>query len=193
MSSNPAEAIEVKNIGELIPYERNPKVHPESQIRQLANSIKQWGWTVPILVDEDNMVIAGHGRLYAAQELGMETAPCIVARGWSDKQKRAYVIADNKLAENGSWDVGLYYAELKHLAQQEFSLDLIGVDIDLSDLNYTPELNPITSYGEVEDGDMRLAADTLNASIERSHEDASNRATEVICPHCAKSFRFEGM
>ena len=139
--------LEKKKVSELIPYDRNPNTHPEAQIEQLANSIRQWGWTMPILIDENGMVIAGHGRLYAAQKLEMEEVPCISVLGWTDEQKKAYVIADNKLAEGSQWDDSLYFSELESLSKAGFKVELTGFEsmnfsseenFDFSDDNYEP-------------------------------------------------------
>jgi ParB-like chromosome segregation protein Spo0J len=94
----------MRPVAELIPYARNSRVHSEQQVSQIAASIKEWGWTVPVLVDDDGVIIAGHCRVMAAQKLGIESVPCMVASGWSDAQKRAYVIADNRLTEIAVWD-----------------------------------------------------------------------------------------
>src|ERR1700756_159053 len=90
-------AVEVWPIGRLRPYERNSRRHSPEQIEQIAASIRQWGWTMPILAADDGMVLAGHGRLAAGKLIGIAEVPVIVARGWSENQKRAYVIADNRL------------------------------------------------------------------------------------------------
>ena len=100
----PADAVKRFKIDKLIPYARNARTHSPEQIEQIAASIREWGFTVPVLIDEAGMIIAGHGRVLAAQQLGLLEVPVIVARGWTDAQKRAYVIADNKLTENGGWD-----------------------------------------------------------------------------------------
>jgi ParB-like chromosome segregation protein Spo0J len=148
MANWSAEKIQQKNVDELIPYDRNPNIHPDSQIDQLANSVREWGWTVPILIDENDMVLAGHGRLFAAKRLEMKTVPCIVAEGWSEQQKKAYVIADNKLSENSQWDDALYFSELKSLSNDGFNVDLTGFEnldlvtdhnFDFSDDNYEPK------------------------------------------------------
>lgn len=96
----PADKVERRPIDSLIPYARNSRTHSEEQIAQIAASMKEWGWTNPVLIDEDGGIIAGHGRILAARKLGLEEAPVVVAKGWSEAQKRAYIIADNKLAEN---------------------------------------------------------------------------------------------
>ncbi len=98
LTGNPADKIEQWNIDKLIPYARNSRTHSDEQIGQIAASIKEWGWTTPILVDEQGGIIAGHGRTMAAQRLKITTVPVMVAKGWSDAKKRAYVIADNRPA-----------------------------------------------------------------------------------------------
>ena len=87
-------------------------MHPETQVAQIAASIQEWGFTMPVLIDEHGMIIAGHGRVLAAQRLGFTEIPCITARGWSEAKKRAYVIADNKLTENGGWNSEVLAFEL---------------------------------------------------------------------------------
>ena len=111
----PADKVERRNIKSIIPYARNSRTHSDEQVAQIAASIKEWGFTNPILVDVDGEIIAGHGRLLAAQKLGLDEVPCITAVGWSDAQKKAYVIADNKLALNAGWDndmLSIEFAEL---------------------------------------------------------------------------------
>ena len=94
------DKIERRPIGSLIPYARNARTHSDAQIQQIAASMREWGWTNPVLVDEAGGIIAGHGRVLAAQRLQVSEVPVIVASGWTDAQKRAYIIADNKLALN---------------------------------------------------------------------------------------------
>jgi ParB-like chromosome segregation protein Spo0J len=96
----------------LIPYARNARTHAEDQVAQIAASIREWGWTNPVLVGEDGTIIAGHGRVLAARKLRIPDVPVMVAAGWSDAQKRAYTIADNKLTLNGGWDQDLLALEL---------------------------------------------------------------------------------
>jgi ParB-like chromosome segregation protein Spo0J len=93
--------IERRPIGPLRPYERNARKHSPEQIAQIAASIHEWGWTMPVLVDEQDLIIAGHGRVEAAKLIGIDTVPVIVARGWTEAQRRAYAIADNRLTEFG--------------------------------------------------------------------------------------------
>jgi ParB-like chromosome segregation protein Spo0J len=123
---NPADKVERWSIDKLTPYARNSRTHSDEQISQLAASIKEWGWTTPVLVDEDGSIIAGHGRTLAAQRLKMTEVPVMVAKGWSDAKKRAYVIADNKLAMNAGWDPEMLKIELGALDAAGFNLELTG-------------------------------------------------------------------
>jgi ParB-like chromosome segregation protein Spo0J len=100
----PADKVERRALESLVPYARNARLHSPDQVRQIAASMAEWGWTNPILIDEDGQIIAGHGRVLAAKELGLGDVPVMTARGWTEAQKRAYVIADNKLALNATWD-----------------------------------------------------------------------------------------
>lgn len=123
----PADRVERWPIARLKAYERNPRMHSDRQVRQIAAAIKEWGWTMPLLVDEAGLILAGHGRLLAAFTLGLGEVPVIVARGWSDAQKRAYVVADNKLAEGSHWDRELWLGELGDLVGEGFDLGLVGL------------------------------------------------------------------
>jgi len=118
------------NIDRLRPYERNPRTHSPEQITKIAASLLEFGWTNPILVDGDAGIIAGHGRLLAARELGMTTVPVIELAHLSEAQKRAYVIADNRLALDAGWDEDLLADELRALEGLDFNLELTGFDLD---------------------------------------------------------------
>ncbi|MDO5757315.1 MAG: site-specific DNA-methyltransferase [Rhodobacterales bacterium] len=122
-------------VGKLVPYAQNARTHSESQVAQIAASISEFGFTNPILVGGDSVIIAGHGRLMAAQQLGVEKVPVIVLDHLSEAQRRALVIADNKIAENAGWDEDLLRAELEVLQDFEFDLSLVGFsDEELNDL-----------------------------------------------------------
>lgn len=161
---NPADKIEKWDIEKLIPYARNARTHSDEQVGQIAASIREWGWTTPILVDEDGGIIAGHGRTMAAKRLGLREVPVMVASGWSDAKKRAYVLADNKLAINAGWDESMLALELKELGETGFDLDLTGFSLDeitaltpvevepgLTDEDAVPEApeEPTTRLGDV--------------------------------------------
>jgi len=124
----PADKIERRSVASLIPYARNARTHSDAQVSQIAASINEWGWTTPVLVDETGGIIAGHGRVMAARKLGLAEIPVMVATGWSEAQKRAYVLADNQLALNADWDIDLLTVELNDLKDESFDLDLIGFD-----------------------------------------------------------------
>lgn len=121
--------IETRPVADLIPYIANSRTHSDAQVAQIAASIKEFGWTNPILIDGDNTIIAGHGRLLAARKLGMESVPAIVLDHLSKAQQRALVIADNKLTLNAGWDTDMLEAELKLLMEEDFDLLLTGFDI----------------------------------------------------------------
>ena len=122
----PGSQVKLMAVASLVPYARNAKMHPEAQVGQIAASIQEWGFTIPVLIDEHGMIIAGHCRVLAAQKLGLTEIPCITARGWSDAKKRAYVIADNKLTENGGWDSEVLALELTELLEEGYDVDLTG-------------------------------------------------------------------
>jgi DNA modification methylase len=113
-------------LGELIRYARNPRTHSDAQVAQIAASIREFGWTVPLLVDGENGIIAGHGRVMAARKLGLERVPVIELGHMSEAQRRAYVLADNQLALNAGWDDELLRLELADLSELGFDLGLIG-------------------------------------------------------------------
>jgi hypothetical protein len=117
-------------VAALIPYARNARTHSDAQVAEIAASIRAFGFTNPILVDGDNGIIAGHGRLLAARKLGMETVPVIELAGMTDAEKRAYIIADNKLALNAGWDVDLLRGEFEDLQGLGFDLSLTGFGDD---------------------------------------------------------------
>ncbi|ECB1778542.1 transcriptional regulator [Salmonella enterica subsp. enterica serovar Kibi] len=119
-----------KNISELNGYERNSRTHSPEQIEQIATSIQEYGWTNPVLIDEGNVIIAGHGRCAAAELLALELVPTITLTGLTDQQKRAYRIADNKLPLNAGWDDELLKLELSELIDEGFDISLTGFGPD---------------------------------------------------------------
>ena len=115
-----------KRVDELIPYVNNARTHSDDQVTQIASSIKEFGFNNPILTDGENGVIAGHGRLLAAKKLGLETVPTIELSGLSEAQKKAYILADNKIALNSGWDEELLKIELDDLQLQGIDLETVG-------------------------------------------------------------------
>lgn len=117
------------NVKDLIPYVRNSRTHSEEQVIQIAASIKEFGFTNPILVDGENGIIAGHGRIMAARKLGLDVVPTIELSHLSEAQKKAYIIADNKLALNAGWDDEMLRLEFEELGDLDFDLELTGFDL----------------------------------------------------------------
>ena len=155
--------IEFVKLGELQPYKNNPKLHPLSQVERIANSIGEFGFLVPVLVDSDRNIIAGHGRVLAAEKLGLEQIPVIRVEHLSEEQMRAYRIADNKLTESG-WDLGLLESELDSLRD-------IGFDVDL------------TGFEDIELGELFLNVDSETPPAEFKEFDDTIK-TDNICPKC---------
>lgn len=130
-----AQRIEIWPVGRLLPYTRNARTHSDAQVAQIAASIAEFGFNNPILVDTKAGIIAGHGRLLAARKLGLTEVPVIVLDHLSDAQKRAYIIADNKLAENAGWDEEVLLSEIAALQNENFDLSVIGFDdVELAQL-----------------------------------------------------------
>ncbi|TQV73091.1 site-specific DNA-methyltransferase [Aliikangiella marina] len=164
MQLNTVESVEHWSLQRLIPYAKNARTHDDTQVSQIAGSIAEFGFVNPILVGDDNVIIAGHGRLMAAQQLGLDTVPVIVLHHLTEAQRRALVIADNKIAENAGWNDELLKLELEELGDLGFDLDLIGFsDEELdellgnneqsgeSDEDEIPEVEdePVSRHGDV--------------------------------------------
>jgi hypothetical protein len=132
MASGSADAMKIvqKPVDTLIPYINNSRTHSDSQVAQIAASIKEFGWTNPILVDGENGIIAGHGRLMAARKLGYTEVPTIELKDLTETQRKAYIIADNKLALNADWDNEILALELAELGDMGFDLDITGFAAD---------------------------------------------------------------
>jgi DNA modification methylase len=131
--------IETRSVADLIPYASNSRTHSDAQVAQIAASIKEFGWTNPILIDGENTIIAGHGRLLAARKLGMDKVPAIVLDHLTKPQQRALVIADNQLALNAGWDLDMLKAEIEDLNLEDFDISLLGFDDKFLDGLLEPE------------------------------------------------------
>lgn len=153
-----------RNIDDLIPYANNSRTHSKKQVSQIASSIQEYGFTNPVLISDDNNIIAGHGRVLAAQKLKMTQVPCVVLSGLTPMQIKAYVIADNRIAENAGWDEEMLSLELSILKENEYNLELLGFEIDelekllkdemvvgLTDEDEAPPVpeNPISKLGDI--------------------------------------------
>jgi DNA modification methylase len=161
MAKWPIDRLETREISALIPYARNARTHTDEQIAQIAASIREWGWTNPILIDEEGGIIAGHGRVLAAQQLGLDRVPAAIAEGWTEAQKVACRLADNQLALNAGWDLEILSSEVKGLREWGFDLSLLGfADFDalladktegLTDPDAAPPLSehPVSQTGDL--------------------------------------------
>jgi hypothetical protein len=139
----PTLKIEYLRVADLVPYARNARTHSVQQVEQIAQSIEEFGFTNPVLIDADHGVIAGHGRLLAAGLLGMDVVPCVMLGHLSEVQRRAYVIADNKLALTAGWDMRLLLSELEAIGADGFDLELTGFGADeLFDMRHAGDGNP---------------------------------------------------
>lgn len=146
----PADKVQRTKLTDLTPYARNSRTHSDEQVAQIAASINEWGFTNPVLIDPQGEIIAGHGRVLAAQRLGLDEVPTITAQGWTDAQKKAYVIADNKLALNAGWDDEMLKIEFSELKDLDFDTTLTGFSLDeLNDLFPEPETVGLTDEDEV--------------------------------------------
>ena len=141
--ANGAQTIEQRLVGDLIPYANNARTHSEAQVAQIAGSIREFGFNNPVLVDGTNGIIAGHGRVLAARQLGMQDVPVIELGHLSEAQKRAYILADNRLAEQAGWDRDLLSLELGELSDLGVDLDMLGFDAsELDDLLFHDAADP---------------------------------------------------
>ena len=158
-----------RKVEDLIPYARNSRTHSDAQVAQIAASVREFGWTNPVLIDGESGIIAGHGRVLAARKLGMDDVPCIELTGLTDAQRRAYVIADNKLALNAGWDDELLRVELAELGDMGFDLPSTGFSLgELASMFDDPNFAPGT---EDEQGCLDQLAPKM-----------------VQCPHCGQDF-----
>ena len=155
--------LEIKyvKVADLIPYINNARTHSDEQINQIAASIKEFNWTNPILVDGENGIIAGHGRLAAARKLGMSEVPAIQLDELSKAQKKALILADNKLALNSGWDYELLKIEIEDLKKSDFNIDVLG--FDSSELNF----NPI-NYDALNDEDLDAELDAMASGVKKA-------------------------
>ena len=160
--------IEQLPIESLVPYVNNSRTHSDQQVAQVAASIREFGFTNPVLVDADNGIIAGHGRVLAARKLGMAEVPCIRLAHLTETQKKAYIIADNKLALNGGWDDELLALELGELHAADFDMALLG--FEASELSIKMGMGADFTPGTEED-QSRL-----------------DEKSPIICPACGHEF-----
>jgi len=154
-------SIEYKSTGELVPYVNNSRTHSEQQVQQVAASIKEFGFTNPILIDHDGGIIAGHGRLQAAQLLSLDEVPTITLEGLTEAQRKAYVIADNKLALNAGWDDELLKVEIQALSDSQFDLGVLGWDV-------LPDFKDDVDYSILDDDELDSDLSDMTDGVKRA-------------------------
>ena len=160
--------IESVSLAKLIPYARNARTHSEAQVAQIAGSIREFGFTNPVLIDASDGIIAGHGRVMAARSLGLSDVPCIRLAHLTETQRRAYVLADNRIALNSGWDADMLALELTELRIDDFDLSLLGFDV--------PELDELLNGSD----------DLPESRAQEIDVDAFQMACQ--CPRCGFEF-----
>ena len=159
-------------IKQLKPYKNNARTHNEKQIEKIANSIQEFGFINPVLIDSDYGIIAGHGRVKGAEKLGMDEVPCLFVEDLTEEQKRAYIIADNKLALDAGWDYELLQIELEELDNMDFDFTLTGFeDLELDDesLFSMDDISEVDGYNSSED-DREYFTKTFTFPLEKKNQ-----------------------
>ena len=178
------DQIEQRTVASLQAAAQNSRKHTEAQIDQIAESIKRFGWTIPVLIDENGTIIAGHARVRAAKKLGIENAPCIIATGWSEEKKEAYQITDNRLSELSEWDTEILDAQIKRLNAAQFDLGFL----DMSDFNtelFSPTLDPKIDTSAVTEDQVSKTQQQQDGKFAAGE---GGQTYSVICPHCGEDF-----
>ena len=189
MTTTAVSEIEHVNIDTLIPYAKNPRTHSASQLDRLVQSLKEFGFTNPILVGDDMQVVAGHGRLIAAQAMNMTKVPVIKLSHLTEDQKRAYVIADNQLALNSGWDDDLLQAELKALGDVGFDLTVLGWGDELPTFGETVDLSALE---DLED-DLSDFAAGVRKAIQIDFEPEDYEEAQALVSDARKQGKYVGM
>ena len=166
------QQIEMMAVADLVPYARNSRTHDDAQVAQIAASIREFGFTNPVLIDADGGIIAGHGRVLAARKLGLSEVPCIRLGHLTEAQRRAYIIADNKLALNAGWDDELLALELGELHAADFDMALLG--FDASELSAAMNLDSLPDQSAPESSSKEIDPDEYKMGC--------------MCPRCGFEF-----
>lgn len=181
---NTTERFEKVNIDKLVPYARNARTHSKEQVLQLRASLREFGFVNPIIVDKDYNVIAGHGRIMAAKEEGITEVPCVFVEHLTEAQKRAYIIADNRLALNAGWDAEMLSVELADLQGADFDISLLGFD--------NAELNKLLGgIEDVKDDDFDVDAELQKPAVTRPGDLWLLGKHRLVCGDSTKAETFE--
>lgn len=185
MKGNEKETkFELRNVDDLIPYARNARTHSTEQVQKLAGSIKEFGFINPVIISDDGGVLAGHGRIMAAQKLGIKQVPCVVESHLNEAQKKAYILADNRLALDAGWDDEMLKIELSELKDMDFDLDLIGFDgVEIDEILKETKCKEFTE-------DFTENKDTYSKELDL--DDFDQDKFQHTCPRCGMRFNDEG-
>ncbi len=180
-----AEALTMMPVDALVPYANNAKIHGPAQIAKLRASLREFGFVSPVLIDDSNNILAGHGRVLAALAEGMTEVPCVLVTDLSEAQRKAYILADNRLAEDAAWDESLLRMELNTLAGMDFNVSLTGFDIGGPiHVNAHDRAAPGQVWANSEGETPPQALDLSSASAEAP----APAATVCHCPKCGFAF-----
>jgi hypothetical protein len=158
-------------VSDLVPYAKNARKHPEAQIQQITESIKEFGFLSPVLIDRENNIVCGHGRVMAAKKLKMQSVPCLRAEQLSEAQRRAFILVENRLHETSDWDKELLKHELDDL--------MLNLEMPLETVGFSPdEIMALTFTGWVDTG----------TTPDEEPEQNDRPKKEITCPHCKKTF-----
>jgi len=177
-------------------YAKNARVHPEAQIQSLASAIQRFGFTQPIIVNDKLTILAGHARFEAARRIGLEQIPCRVVSGLSAAEQKAYVIADNKISEESSWDYDMLLDEISSIHGLDLDDDLNRL-LDFS--GFIPDTDGETGYKPETNPSQGVGLNVTGATIDREQQKLSGQYTDkaqqnlvsVVCPHCDESFTID--
>tara|TARA_Y100000033_G_scaffold11549_1_gene10735 strand:+ start:1846 stop:2445 length:600 start_codon:yes stop_codon:yes gene_type:complete len=177
-------------------YAKNARVHPEAQIQSLASAIERFGFTQPIIVNDKLTILAGHARFEAARRIGLEQIPCRVVSGLSAAEQKAYVIADNKISEESSWDYDMLLEEISSIHGLDLDDDLNRL-LDFS--GFIPETDSETGYKPETNPSQGVGLNVTGETIDREQQKLSGQYTDkaqqnlvsVVCPHCDESFTID--
>lgn len=174
--------VELRPVGEIIPYARNAKVHGPEQIRRIRASLREFGFVRPLLIDAAGNLIAGHGTLEAAIAEGMESVPCVLAEGLTESQRKAYILADNKLSELSSWDEELVGLELREMGDLGMDLELLG--FSPKELKALEDIE-VSAYTRSAPGDGQPEQAEKTAG---PNQNTDSQGRVCRCPHCGCTF-----
>lgn len=182
-----AEQLLLVPVGDLVPYANNARVHSKAQISQLRASLRQFGFVTPVLIDFENNIIAGHGRVEAAKAEGMTEVPCVLVTNLTEAQRRAYILADNRLSETASWDEPTLRMELEGLTALSFDTGVIGFDAAAMKALRIGEPAPEEPEKTVTVGEYTRSAPGQGGEEAGQEPEESGRT--VRCPHCGHTFK----